>query len=142
MRRREFIAASTAAAVVGTGCIGPFADDNGDGSDTTGDESGPEAAMRGYVEARDSGDVEAVNSFVHDDGRLQKIPEGEELNVDSVEVEEMEVLNQTEDMATVRVVVRVRPRNPGAGERTEETRWELHTSDGEWKIWNRLDGSE
>lgn len=91
------------------------------------------------MEARDSGDIEEVNSYVHEDGELDMVPEDAELDVDSVEMEEIEVLNQTEDSATVRAVVRVRPRSPNEGEYTEETEWELRTSNGEWKIWNRTE---
>lgn len=132
MRRRKLLAA--AATVTATGCIGPFA------SDEESEEAGPEATMTSFMEARGDGDVETMNSLLHDEAVLDEVPEDAELGVDSVEVRETEVLNSTDDRATVRMVVRVRPRSPDEGEYTEETEWELRTQDGEWRIWNRTDG--
>jgi len=131
MRRREILA--TAAAFTATGCIGPLSEDD-DGSET-----GPDATMTRFMEARDRGDVEEMNSLLHDESQLSEIPEDEEVDVDSVEVQETEVLNQTDGAATVRVVVRVRPRSPDEGERTVETEWELRTQDDGWRIWDRND---
>ncbi|MFP4174290.1 MAG: hypothetical protein ACLFSW_00730 [Halobacteriales archaeon] len=131
MRRRELIA--TAVAFGATGCVGPLAD--GDGGD-----DGPEATMTRFMEARDEGDVEEMNSLLHDDAELSRIPEDAELDVDSVDVEETDVVDEGDGSATVRVVVRVRPRSPNEGEYTEDTEWELRTQDGEWRIWNRTDG--
>jgi ketosteroid isomerase-like protein len=133
MRRREFLATGCAAAFVGTGCIGGDDGENGGSA-----EGGPETTVRDYMEARDSGDVEEINSLLHEDGELPAIPEDAELDVDSVEVEEIEVLNESENEATVRAVVNVRPRSPDEGERTEETEWELRKQNGEWKLWDRL----
>jgi hypothetical protein len=130
MRRREILA--TAAAATATGCVGPLADDGGS-------EDGPEATMVRFMGARDSGDTETVNSLLHENGELPEVPEDAELDVQSVEVQETEVLDQGDGRATVRVVVRVRPRSPDAGERTEETEWELRTQNGDWRIWNRTD---
>ena len=138
MRRRDLLV-TVGIAVGTTGCIGPFADD-GDGN--AGGGSGPEATVVSFMEARDSGDVEEVNSFLHTNGELSRVPEDAELDVDSVEVEETEVLNESEDRATVRAVIRVRPRSPDEGERTVETEWELRTEDGEWRIWDRTDDEE
>jgi ketosteroid isomerase-like protein len=131
MRRRDVLA--TAAAVTATGCIGPL---SGDGE---GEEEGPEATVRAFMDARDRGDVEEVNSLLHEDGELPEVPQDAELDVDAVEVQETEVLNRSDGRATVRAVVRVRPRSPDEGERTVETEWELRTQDGEWRIWNRTD---
>jgi len=132
MRRRKLLA--TAATVTATGCIGPLASDEGS------DEDGPEATMTSFMEARGDGDVETMNSLLHDEAVLDEVPEDAELGLDSVEVRETEVLNTTDDRATVRMVVRVRPRSPDEGEYTEETEWELRTQDGDWRIWNRTDG--
>ena len=131
MRRREFIAAAVFAS---TGCVGPLAGDGTDG--------GPEGTMTEFMNARDRGDPEAMNALLHENAELSPVPEDAELDVDSVEVEETEVLNRTDGRATVRVVVRVRPRSPDEGEYTSETEWELRTQDGEWRIWNRTDGGD
>jgi hypothetical protein len=134
MRRRKLLAA--AATVTATGCIGPF------GSDEESEEAGPEATMISFMEARGDGDIETMNSLLHDEAVLDEVPEDAELGVDSVKMRETEVLSSTDDRATVRMVVRVRPRSPDEGEYTEETEWELRTQDGEWRIWNRTDGGD
>jgi hypothetical protein len=136
MRRRKFLATSCATAFVGTGCVGPLSDggDGGNGGE------GPDATVRRYMEARDRGEIEEINSLLHTEGELSEIPEGAELDSESVEVQEIEVVNESEDEATVRATVRVRPRSPDEGERTEETEWELRKQDGEWRLWDRLDG--
>lgn len=136
MRRRKFLATGCAAAFVGTGCVGPLSN----GEDAGNGEEGPDATVKRYMEARDSGDIEEINSLLHAEGELPEIPEGTELDAESVEVQEIEVLNESENEATVRATVRVRPRSPDEGERTEETEWELRKQDGEWRLWNRLDG--
>jgi hypothetical protein len=132
MRRRELLA--TAAGVTATGCIGL-----GNGGDE--DDEGPEAVITSFTEARGRGDVGEMNSLLHEEAPLNEVPEDAQLGVDTVEVEETEVLNRTDGRATVRAVVRVRPRSPDEGEYTEETEWELRTGDGEWRIWNRTDGA-
>jgi len=135
MRRRDIL--TTAAVISATGCVGPLSDDGSEGGS---EDSGPEATMRGFMRARDEGDIQRMNSFLHRDAEIREIPRNAELDAESVEVQETEVLESGDGRADVRVVVRVRPRSPDRGEYTEETEWELRTQGGEWRIWNRTDG--
>ncbi len=135
MRRRKFIAAvGTAAGGATTGCIGPFA--NGEEEE---EENSPEATVRDFMDALNRGDREGVNALLHEDGELEPIPEEAGLEVQEREVEEVEVLEETDDTVTVEVTVTVRPRSPDESERTEVTEWELRRSNGDWRVWDRPD---
>jgi hypothetical protein len=99
------------------------------------DASSPEAAIRTYVNALDSTDVETYNRIIHPNGQLPEISEGELSVLEAVDytLESVQVVDETDTQATAEAEYTVEGPN---GTQTQSSTVELRTVDGEWKIYS------
>lgn len=121
MRRREYLTATTAAAVAVAGCT-EFTDS---------DE--PDDVTEAYYRALDDGDRERANELLHEESEETLTEETMLLFREmEIEVEETAVLEESDDTAEVRVELTVRI---DGDEETNEEVHELRTEDGDWKLY-------
>ena len=136
MKRRRYIAAAAAGATAAVaGCGGVLGSDEGSPDDT----------IEEFYAAVESGDLEEANTFVHGDSPEGNLSEDDlpEREAREYKVDETEVLEQDDTTARVRYVLIVVAENPITGDPVEhesEGTVELRRADGEWKLYETVDG--
>lgn len=123
MRRRQCLRVIAAAVTAGAaGC-----------ADASSDER-PDDVVEAYYRALNDGDLERATELVHEDSDERPsemtILATRELRL---EVETTDVLDETDDTASVRVELTI---DDGDGEETTEETHELRTEDGAWKLYD------
>ncbi|WP_340101617.1 hypothetical protein [Salinibaculum salinum] len=103
-------------------------------------ERTPQETVRQYYAALDNGNEEKANGLIHEDSPVSgnsetfiSIAEQADLTV-----QEVEVVDQSDDQATVRVTVHIE--YDTSEEDTQTVTRTLRKSDGMWKLWLESDG--
>jgi hypothetical protein len=100
----------------------------------------PKEAVRSYLTAIFSGDVQGANARIHPDGDVSEYTEGaaernEEINLT---IQALEITEESENTATVTAVVTLE--NPEADEAVTRSQiYSLQTDNGTWKIYTGED---
>jgi len=100
----------------------------------------PKEAVRSYLTAVFSGDVQAANALIHPDGNASEYTEdAAERNEEiALTIESVEITDESENTATVSVVASLNnPEADGAVKRSQI--FTLQTDGGTWKIYDSED---
>jgi len=130
MHRRSYlgtIGAATTVALAGCGVLGD------DGDDGPGD---PQDRVEALVEQSETGDHEAVNEMIAEDGEMDEWT-AEDAGLVSAydwEITNLETVEESDDQAKVAVTVRV-TEDDSLIEAFTRT-YELRVVDGEWMFWD------
>ena len=124
-RRKYLLTVGSGSAVILSGCLG-------------GDDDDVESAAEGFVSAMDSGDHEAVNEMIADDGEMDEWEPADAAVMEEMDVEmtEFELLEEEDERAEVDMTIRMTNDMTDAVTVT----YELRQIDGEWKFWEAIDG--
>ncbi|WP_340098767.1 ABC transporter substrate-binding protein [Salinibaculum salinum] len=144
MRRRTYLTASLAAAVGLAGCENVLDEANqSDEPDeqTTEDENEGDPRLElaeEFVFAAISGDGETAIELLHPESPLREIDfENQEPDdLEDLRIEESEVVEESDDSATVRLAVQIAV---DGNEQTEELGLELRQSEGAWTVWDTVE---
>ncbi|WP_168654462.1 hypothetical protein [Halorubrum sp. PV6] len=100
-------------------------------------EASPKEAVRSYLTATFSGEVQAANALIHPDGNVSEYTEeaAEQSESFNLTIESLEIAEESEDTATVNAVI-----SANNIETDEQLRrsvvYQLRTDGGTWKIYN------
>jgi hypothetical protein len=100
------------------------------------DASTPEAAVRTYINAIDSTNIETYNRIIHPNSpQLQEVSEGDLSFLENVEytIDAIQVVEETGTQAMVEADITVQGPED---EQTQTLNIEVRRTDGEWKIYN------
>lgn len=131
MERRQFLLGTGAVCLAaGAGCLGFF-------------EDGPDEVAESFVEHLNEGEFEKANTLIHSESTIDGAGQAATLlaavyGVDSVietldiSVQDSEIIEETDDEATVAVTVVV----DLIVEEAEDTiELDMRTEDGDWRVW-------
>jgi len=135
MRRRAFLATTTAVASTGlAGCSLLGGDDGGDG---------PQQPIHDAANALESEDADAYRSAYHPDSEERPADDlsFEQVNYTDVTIERIETLEQNDGNATVEVEMSSTTEITFNGEtrsesQTTTSQFEVRQYEGEWRIWS------
>lgn len=136
MHRRTYLAASVLSLTGLAGCTAdfpaPLGDDDPEGD--VGDD--PEATVRAFVNALDSGDRARANELIHTDSPRDEVTEDSIARGESVTftVRSTELVGQADDRAAVRAELTL---SDGSESRSYALVFELRTEVGRWRIWDQ-----
>lgn len=138
MQRRSFLAGAVGVAGGLAGCSGLLpgsGDSNGGGGD------GPAATVRDLYEEFLDGNVGGANAYIHSDAEIDPLTQSaaDRFQALDVRVESVEVVEQSDDRATVEVTISAVPDGSSERQTLPSSRLELRTENGEWKVFD--DGS-
>ena len=100
-------------------------------------ETSPKEAVRSYLTAVFSGEVQAANALIHPDGSASEYTEeaAERNEALNLTIESLEITEESENTATVNTVVILE--SPEADEEVRRSQvYHLRTEDGAWKIYS------
>ncbi|MEF8813885.1 MAG: halocyanin domain-containing protein [Halovenus sp.] len=122
---------------------------NGDGTDNDEDddsEGEPEAnsdpieTARAFLEAFAEGEIDRINALIHQESEMEEVGEEarEELEERAVTVEDVELTEESGDVAVVAATLQVEGEEGSA--RTVPWELELRREGEEWRVWERRPG--
>jgi len=135
MKRRTLVVSGMGVLASAAGCTGILGDSDGG--------SGPGDTVKAYWEAIFEFDAEEANSYLHPDSDIEPVeePSEDEDPPDDFSVNDVEVIEESENSATVEITIR--GDFSGSGEiESLDLRYSLRKDDGEWLVYENVTESD